>query len=440
MKPHQTAAKVIFIAAFESDFGFSLRERKLAALDDAQIDPLELEANFASTGKSKGKSEQDTRRRGKEKVSTSNQDKDSEKMEEMRKMIKNLVKLEVEAKNAAPRSFQNAPNRIYNPQYRRPPLQILQKEIKEQQDRVPHPLYLEGPVDDSTEDASYELEDSNLAFSGADYYCKQFADFMQAHLNRKYDLRSSRKRTRTQEQEEVVAQKEVPTRKELAPKKFTGKGKSPLKEPLLSDDKIPSSSKIVSPPHDESVSKESKPSAENKESKEVIIERSPPAFNLQKELGKVKIPVPLTKLLKKPMYQSQVTSLLLPPETPTISDSVNLQEERPIVMFGPHIEEIDPSTPPFYVSLVIHDLLLHNCMLDSAASHKLMPLSVMEQLGIQITCPYKDLYSFDSKRVKCLGMIKDLVVNLAQIPAKSVVMNIVVADILARFGMLLSRS
>ena len=37
-------------------------------------------------------------------------------------------------------------------------------------------------------------------------------------------------------------------------------------------------------------------------------------------------------------------------------------------------------------------------------------------------------------------MIKDLVVNLAQIPAKSVVMDIVVADISARFGMLLSRS
>ena len=37
-------------------------------------------------------------------------------------------------------------------------------------------------------------------------------------------------------------------------------------------------------------------------------------------------------------------------------------------------------------------------------------------------------------------MIKYLVVNLAQIPAKSMVMDIVVANIPARFGMLLSRS
>ena len=123
-----------------------------------------------------------------------------------------------------------------------------------------------------------------------------------------------------------------------------------------------------------------------------------------------------------------------------LSDSLNLQEERPMVVFGPHVEEHDSSTPPFYVTLVIHDLLLHNCMLDSGASHNLLPLSVMEKLGLHITRPYKYLYSFDSKRVKCLGMIKYLVVNLAQILAKSIVMDIVVVDIPAQFGMLLSRS
>ena len=93
MKPHQTAAKVVFVAAFDSEFGFSLKERKPATLDDAQANALELEENFASTGKLKGKSEQDSRRRGKEEVSTSSQDRDSDKMEEMRKLIKKMVKL-----------------------------------------------------------------------------------------------------------------------------------------------------------------------------------------------------------------------------------------------------------------------------------------------------------------------------------------------------------
>ena len=69
-----------------------------------------------------------------------------------------------------------------------------------------------------------------------------------------------------------------------------------------------------------------------------------------------------------------------------------------------------------------------------------MPKLVMEKLGLEVTRPYKDLFSFDSNQVKCLGLIKDLVVSLAQIPSKSLVMDVVVADIPPKFGMLLSRS
>jgi hypothetical protein len=33
-------------------------------------------------------------------------------------------------------------------------------------------------------------------------------------------------------------------------------------------------------------------------------------------------------------------------------------------MFGPHIEERGDAMAPFYITLTIHDHLLHNCMLD----------------------------------------------------------------------------
>ena len=64
----------------------------------------------------------------------------------------------------------------------------------------------------------------------------------------------------------------------------------------------------------------------------------------------------------------------------------------------------------------------------------------MEELGLQVTKEYHDLYTFDSKRVQCMGVIKELVVSLSQLPMKSVVMDIVVVDIPTRFRMLLSRS
>jgi hypothetical protein len=37
-------------------------------------------------------------------------------------------------------------------------------------------------------------------------------------------------------------------------------------------------------------------------------------------------------------------------------------------------------------------------MLDSGASHNVMPKIIMDKLDLQITIPYGDLYSFDSRR------------------------------------------
>jgi hypothetical protein len=78
--------------------------------------------------------------------------------------------------------------------------------------------------------------------------------------------------------------------------------------------------------------------------------------------------------------------------------------------------------------------------MDSGASHNLMPKTVMEELGLEVKKAYHDLYSFDSRRVQCLGVIKDLVVTLFQLPMKSVVMDIMVDDVPPNFGMLLSRT
>ena len=69
-----------------------------------------------------------------------------------------------------------------------------------------------------------------------------------------------------------------------------------------------------------------------------------------------------------------------------------------------------------------------------------MPKAVMEALGMSVIKPYHDLYVFGSRVVKCIGVIKYLVVNLNQVPMKSVLMDIVVAYISPKFGMLLSRS
>ena len=64
----------------------------------------------------------------------------------------------------------------------------------------------------------------------------------------------------------------------------------------------------------------------------------------------------------------------------------------------------------------------------------------MDEIGLSISKPYHDLFSFDSRKVKYLVLIKDLAVNLTQLPSKSVMMDIVVVDIPPKFSLLLSRS
>ena len=144
-------------------------------------------------------------------------------------------------------------------------------------------------------------------------------------------------------------------------------------------------------------------------------------------------------MVKNDLYQSTIT------ETLSINDgedSINLNDDQRELIFGPDVngKHADGVVPPFYINLTIHDKILHNSMLDSGASHNPMPKAIMETLNLEITRPYKDLFSFDSSKFKCLGLIKDFCVTLVQYPGKSILMDIVVADIPPKYGMLLSRS
>ena len=151
-------------------------------------------------------------------------------------------------------------------------------------------------------------------------------------------------------------------------------------------------------------------------------------FSLENEISKLKVSIPLTEIMRNSSYQGQISKIL---NMDPMLDTVNVEDDQPKLIFGPALDGESPESdvPPFYISLRLHEYALHNAMFDSGASHNLMPKAIMEKLGLDITRKYHDLYLFDSCRVKCIGLIKDLVVSLDQIPAKNVLMDVVVADI-----------
>jgi hypothetical protein len=105
-------------------------------------------------------------------------------------------------------------------------------------------------------------------------------------------------------------------------------------------------------------------------------------FSLENEISNIKILIPLNDLVKTISYRNHILKWLQPSSAtdPSI-DVINLQDEKPIIVLGPIVEEMDDYTPPFYVSFNVHDKILHNFLLDYGASHNIMPKFVMEELG-----------------------------------------------------------
>ena len=91
--------------------------------------------------------------------------------------------------------------------------------------------------------------------------------------------------------------------------------------------------------------------------------------------------MPLLELVKSEVFRKPILEALELKATQTSTHSVNLQNDRPAVVLSPMTEPADDNSPSFYVSLTIHDKILHNCLLDTGASHNLMPKAIMGELG-----------------------------------------------------------
>jgi hypothetical protein len=425
---------------------------------------LEVESNILASQKRKGDSD---RRRPKNEASSSSSA--DPKLDKMAKMLESLTseisKLKIENKqpvkgrgtyDSAGRNPNQNPN---NFRRNNQPTQILQREKNPTEDqRIKVPLQNVVMDEDNGEDQEDGEGDIHCVGeeTGKSYLTQQDYEeslmteqteddligdgiFTTEDKNR-YNLRSK----------SDTAQQDAPA----SPEKST----TPVKKKDQTSENQqanPSKVKASAPPKKTAApvkhqTPESQPPVEQQRNQEApsnqvkvsdkASDKVPYSFNFEAEIQKIKIPIPLVELMKNEMFKRDILKTLDPQSVSLSADILNIYDDKPTITLGQMIEDRDESCPPFYISLNIHEKTLHNCLLDSGASHNLMPKAVMDELGLEITKSYHDLFSFDSRKVKCLGMIKDLAVTLTQASMKTMVMDIVVADIPPKFGCLLSRS
>lgn len=419
VKPTPTSAKLAYTSAFDSDFCLLLRERRCATLAEMQDAVLEVESNIMAAKKLKSHAD---RRRQRGKASSSTASSSDTKLDKMTRMIESLSakisKLEVEQNSGKTRLPGTFAPRNPNPFTRtNEQLQIIQrgKETNEDQ-RVKAPfqnvVMEEEQIEDKDEIHCMEDKGSDTFLTLAAYEESLLPEqdsqrwdrevVLQIGEKKRYNLRSNANNVKENPTQEAAIQTETQNSRQRRSAADPVTLKAPVQE-VKGFDKLPLS------------------------------------FSFESEVQRLKIPVPLIELVKSERFRKPILEALELKSTQASTDFVNLQDDRPAVVLSPMTEPTNNNSPYFYVSLTIHDKILHNCLLDTGASHNLMPKTIMEELGLDITRSYHDLFSFDSRKVKCLGLIKDLAITLTQLPMKSIMMDIVVVDVPPKFGMLLSR-
>jgi hypothetical protein len=71
------------------------------------------------------------------------------------------------------------------------------------------------------------------------------------------------------------------------------------------------------------------------------VEKIVGSFNLEREINKIKNLVPLVELAKNTMYRKQIAKMINFSDAESHADDINLEDDRPTIMFGPHLKMIN---------------------------------------------------------------------------------------------------
>jgi hypothetical protein len=159
-------------------------------------------------------------------------------------------------------------------------------------------------------------------------------------------------------------------------------------------------------------------------------------YNVVDELTRLWITLPFMEVVKIPQQRENMLNIL---DDTSLS---NPRIEATVINTKQQYVPVKPrgKIPPFYISLENHDLKLHNCLVDSGATNNIMPLSIMEALGMECTKYYEtgeSIYAIDSRKVPAYGEIKDFCAWISVAPHITTIFTIIVVDFPPAYGVVL---
>lgn len=160
----------------------------------------------------------------------------------------------------------------------------------------------------------------------------------------------------------------------------------------------------------------------------------------------MKVTVPLVELLKIKEHKEAAFALFAnisdndaPLLIGTKGDEKDLEQQIPEIYVGTTITQEPSQVDPFYVTLLVNNRLIKNCMIYSKAAANVMPYGVMKELGLSVSTLYGKCYAMDNREVLVVGTIKDVEIKIAAFPEATYKVDVIVIDTKPHYGMLLSR-
>jgi hypothetical protein len=160
-------------------------------------------------------------------------------------------------------------------------------------------------------------------------------------------------------------------------------------------------------------------------------------YNVVEDLSKIMITLPFTEVVKIPQQSENILRLLDDPYGKKEAIVISLKHRQNTSTF-----KLRGKIPPFYISIENHDVSLHNFLVDTGAINNIMPLAVMEELGMNCTKYYEtneSIYAIDSRQVPAYGEIKYFYAWIMASPHIITVFNIIVVDLPPGYGVILGR-